>query len=277
MNTLQKIIQHKKQEVQEKKELYPIKLLEKSIFFKPTTVSLKKYLLRDDKSGIIAEFKRKSPSKGNINAYANVEHVSISYMQAGASALSVLTDSTFFGGNNKDLETARKFNFCPILRKEFIIDEYQIFESRSIGADAILLIAEILTKEEVQRFSQIAKDLGLEVLFEIHSADQLEKLNHSIDIVGVNNRNLETFKTNVQNSFSLVEEIPSEFLKISESGINNPVVIHDLKSVGYDGFLIGESFMQSSNPGKACENFVEELKCLKSPNCIEFKVEAHAN
>jgi indole-3-glycerol phosphate synthase len=158
MNTLQKIIQHKKQEVQEKKELYPIKLLEKSIFFKPTTVSLKKYLLRDDKSGIIAEFKRKSPSKGNINAYANVEHVSISYMQAGASALSVLTDSTFFGGNNKDLETARKFNFCPILRKEFIIDEYQIFESRSIGADAILLIAEILTKEEVQRFSQIAKD-----------------------------------------------------------------------------------------------------------------------
>lgn len=277
MNTLQKIIQHKKQEVQEKKELYPVKLLEKNIFFKPPTVSLKKYLLRNDKSGIIAEFKRKSPSKGNINLYANVEDVSIAYMQAGASALSVLTDATFFGGSNKDLEMARKFNFCPILRKDFIVDEYQVIEARSIGADAILLIAEVLTKEEILRFSTLAKEIGLEILFEIHAANQLEKLNDRIDIIGINNRNLETFEVDVNNSFTMAEKVPAGFLKIAESGIDNAVILNDLKMAGFDGFLIGEYFMQSPHPGKACEKMVKELNSLQLSDNKEFKILTHVS
>lgn len=277
MNTLEKIIQYKQQEVKEKKALYPVKLLEKSIFYNPPTVSLKKYLLRKDKSGIIAEFKRKSPSKGNINIYADVEHVTISYMQAGASALSVLTDETFFDGSNKDLKVTRKFNFCPILRKDFIVDEYQIIEARSIGADAILLIAEVLTKDEVSNFASLAKQLGLEVLFEIHSEEQLKKLNHNIDVVGVNNRNLKTFEVDVNTSFSIGEKIPAEFLKISESGLNNPIHLHDLRAAGFNGFLIGELFMKTSNPGKACEKLIKEIKCLQEPECKEIKIVAHAN
>ena len=277
MNTLQKIIQYKKQEVQEKKELYPVKLLEKSIFFTPPTVSLKKYLLREDKSGIIAEFKRKSPSKGNINLYANVEDVSISYMQAGASALSVLTDATFFGGSNKDLEKARKFNFCPILRKDFIVDEYQIIEARSIGADALLLIAEVLTKEEILRFSILAKEIGLEILLEIHDAKQLEKLNSNIDIIGINNRNLETFEVDVNNSFVIAEKIPTGFLKIAESGIDNAVILNDLKMAGFDGFLIGEFFMHSPHPGKTCERLVKELNNLQSSESKTLNILTHAN
>jgi len=277
MNTLQKIIQYKKQEVQEKKELYPVKLLEKSIFFTPPTVSLKKYLLREDKSGIIAEFKRKSPSKGNINLYANVEDVSISYMQAGASALSVLTDATFFGGNNKDLEKARKFNFCPILRKDFIVYEYQIIEARSIGADALLLIAEVLTKEEILRFSTLAKEIGLEILLEIHDAKQLEKLNSNIDIIGINNRNLETFEVDVNNSFVIAEKIPTGFLKIAESGIDNAVILNDLKMAGFDGFLIGEFFMHSPHPGKTCERLVKELNNLQSYESKTLNILTHAN
>ncbi|HHL57901.1 MAG TPA: indole-3-glycerol-phosphate synthase, partial [Bacteroidetes bacterium] len=157
MNILDEIVAYKRKEINERKELYPVKLLEKSVYFSSPTVSLKKYLSREDKCGIIAEFKRQSPSKGNINLYADVEEISIGYMRAGASALSVLTDTHFFGGSNDDLKTARKFNFCPILRKEFIIDEYQLYEARSIGADAILLIAEVLSEREVNYLSGIAK------------------------------------------------------------------------------------------------------------------------
>lgn len=262
MNILDQIVAHKKHEVAEKKELYPIKLLEKSLYFSSPTVSLKKYLVRKDKSGIIAEFKRKSPSKGTINAYADVEETSIGYMRAGASALSVLTDSHFFGGSNEDLKIARKFNFCPILRKEFIIDEYQLYEARSIGADAILLIAEILSETEVGRLADVAKSLDLEVLMEVHSKEQLQKATGSVDIIGVNNRNLETFEVNVQTSYSLLPYIPSDTLKISESGISYPEVVCRLKEAGFDGFLIGELFMKSSHPGKSCLKFIEELNQL---------------
>ena len=164
MNILDQIVAYKKQEVAERKELYPIKLLENSLYFSSPTVSLKKYLAREDKSGIIAEFKRKSPSKGIINAYADVEETSIGYMRAGASALSVLTDSHFFGGSGEDLKTARKFNFCPILRKDFTIDAYQVYEARSMGADAILLIAEILSEKEVKQLAELAKSLEMEVV-----------------------------------------------------------------------------------------------------------------
>ena len=169
MNILEKIVVQKRIEVAEQKALIPTALLEKSIYFKSPTVSLKSYLLREDKSGIIAEFKRKSPSKGDINKYAKVDEVTLGYMQSGASALSVLTDEQFFGGSDNDLKKARKLNYCPILRKDFIIDEYQIIEARSIGADAILLIASVLSKEEIIRFSNLAKKLSLEVLLEVHN------------------------------------------------------------------------------------------------------------
>jgi indole-3-glycerol phosphate synthase len=263
MTILEKISQHKQKEVSERKALYPSKLLEQSIYFNTPSVSLKKYLLRPDKSGIIAEFKRHSPSKGDINPYASVEKTSIGYMQAGASALSVLTDKKFFNGKNTDLTEARKFNFCPILRKDFIVDEYQIVEAKSIGADAILLIAECLDKAQVDQFSNLAKSLGLEVLMEVHSIDQLAKLTPNIDMVGVNNRNLKTFEVSIENSKELYSAIPNNFIKISESGINNPASIMELKEVGFQGFLIGEHFMKSANPAKACREFIREVKALE--------------
>ncbi len=260
MDILEKIIAHKHKEVAEKKALYPRALLEKSIYFATPTVSMTKYLLRPDKSGIIAEFKRKSPSKGDINPYASVEKVSIGYMQAGASALSVLTDESFFGGKNQDLMEARKFNFCPILRKDFTVDEYQIVEARSIGADCILLIAECLEKQRVLELARTAKDLGLEVLLEIHSAEQLDKLNDYIDIVGVNNRNLKDFTVSIESSLELSEKIPEGVLKISESGIDDPNAVVRLRQEGYQGFLIGEYFMKNADPAAACREFIQRIE-----------------
>ena len=264
MNILEKIIAHKKQEVENRKNLYPVNLLEQSIYFKTPVVSMKKYLLREDKSGIIAEFKKRSPSKGDINPHAKIEAVSIGYMQAGASGLSVLTDEQFFGGKSADLTVARKFNFCPILRKDFIIDEYQLIEARSIGADAILLIAECLEKEQLKQLAATAKSLGLEVLMEVHSIGQLSKLCDEVTIVGVNNRNLETFEVNIQTSIELAKAIPSDFIKISESGISNPKTILELQEAGYNGFLMGEVFMKTADPAKACLSFIQELEALKS-------------
>lgn len=259
MTILDKIVAHKKTEVKERKELYPTKLLEQSIYFPTPTVSLKKYLSRPDKLGVIAEFKRKSPSKGDINAFASVEQISIGYMQAGASALSVLTDKSFFGGSNADLTEARKYNFCPILRKEFIIDEYQLVEAKSIGADVILLIAECLSQEEVENLAKEAKKLGLEVLLEIHSEEQLDKVNQYIDVVGVNNRNLKDFTVSIQTSIDLYSKIPNDFVKISESGISNANAIVELRQVGFQGFLIGEYFMKSANPPKTCRELIRKV------------------
>ena len=263
MNILQEIIAHKQKEIGERKGLYPVPLLEKSIYFNTPVVSLCHYLQRKDKSGIIAEFKRRSPSKGNINPYATVEQVSIGYMQAGASALSVLTDSKYFGGRSEDLTEARKYNFCPILRKEFIIDEYQIIEARSIGADVILLIAECLEKAQLAALAKTAKGLGLEVLMEVHSADQLDKWTPDIDLVGVNNRDLKTFTVSIENSLKLYKAMPTEALKISESGISDPESIVELKAAGFDGFLIGETFMKSANPPAACADFIESVNRLQ--------------
>ena len=263
MNILDKIVAQKRKEVDENKELYPTRLLEKSTFFQSKTVSLSHYIKREDKSGIIAEFKRRSPSKPSINLYANVEEVSVAYMQAGASALSVLTDSTFFGGKAEDLTTARLYNFCPILRKDFIIDEYQVVEARSIGADAILLISEILTKEEVKQLSSLAHSLGMEVLLELHSEAQLDKYSDTIDLIGVNNRNLDTFITDIEFSKNLYEKLPLEATKISESGIHDALALLELKHIGYDGFLIGERFMIHANPGEACKSFIQEINTMK--------------
>lgn len=263
MTILDKIIAHKKKEVEQRRELYPVKLLERSIFFSTPVVSMTKYLQREDKSGIIAEFKRRSPSKGDINPYASVERVSIGYMQAGASALSVLTDEQFFGGRNEDLKEARKFNFCPILRKDFTIDEYQLVEAKSIGADAILLIAECLEKKELKKLAREAKKLGLEVLMEVHSADQLDKLNEYVDLVGVNNRNLKDFTVTIQTSIELYDQIPGEVVKVSESGINDPNAIVELRRIGYQGFLIGEYFMASADPPRTCREFIRRVNHIE--------------
>lgn len=270
MNILDKIVAHKKEEVAKRKELYPVKLLEQSIYFQTPTVSMCQYIRRPDLSGIIAEFKRRSPSKGDINPHASVERVTIGYMQAGASALSVLTDEHFFGGKNADLTEARKNNFCPILRKDFIIDEYQIIEARSIGADVILLIAECLTKAEVKALSAKAHELGLEVLMEVHSPDQLEKLTENIDLVGVNNRNLKDFTVSIQHSIDALPAIPDEVVKISESGINDPRSIVELKEAGFEGFLIGEYFMQADEPELQAREFVQRIRRLEemSKNAI---------
>jgi len=177
-------------------------------------------------------------------------------MQSGASALSVLTDNEFFGGSSKDLTEARKFNFCPILRKDFIVDEYQIYEARSIGADAILLIASCLEKKQIQLLAEIARVLGLEVLLEVHNEEELEKVNSFVNVVGVNNRNLKTFKTDIQMSRDLYQKIPDDFVKISESGINNPEDLAELKHIGFDGFLIGGYFMAQIDPDRACRELI---------------------
>lgn len=261
MNILEKIIAHKHKEVAEKSSLVPAKLLEKSIYFDSKTVSMKKYIQREDKTGIIAEFKKQSPSKGNINISASVETVSIGYMQAGASALSILTDKDFFGGKNEDLTAARKYNFCPILRKDFIIDEYQIIEAKSIGADCILLIAAALEPGRLKELAAFAHQLGLEVLLEVHDINELEtSVNEHLDLVGVNNRSLKTFDVSVETSFDMVDRIPNDFVKISESGLSKPETLIELKKAGYEGFLIGESFMKSSRPHQAALNFMNAFR-----------------
>ncbi len=265
MNILDKIIAHKEKEVAERKSLVPTKLLEKSTYFATEPVSLKKYLQREDQVGIIAEFKRKSPSKGMIHENIAVEKTSINYMQAGASALSVLTDTEFFGGKNEDLSTARKYNFCPILRKDFTIDEYQIIEAKSIGADAILLIAACLSPERLIELAQFAKTFGLEVLMEVHNEEELKShLNEHLDVVGVNNRNLKTFEVSIDTSIQLAGTIPDQFVKISESGISNPDTVVQLMGHGFQGFLIGEYFMVHDRPGAACAEFIQKIKKAKS-------------
>lgn len=261
MNVLDQIIGHKRKEVSNAKSLYPVKLLEQSIFFSSPAVSLKKYIQRDDKTGIIAEFKRKSPSKGIINTHASVERTTIGYMQAGASALSVLTDKHFFGGSNEDLELVRKFNFCPILRKDFTVDEYQIIEAKAIGADAVLLIAAVLEPEQLKALTHFAHSLGLEVLLEVHDEEELKRsLDAGAGLIGVNNRNLKTFEVSIETSKRLAPMIPKDVVGVSESGIGYPETIVELRKFGYKGFLIGENFMKHSRPEEEAKLFMDELR-----------------
>ncbi len=261
MNILDEIIRYKRKETDERKELYPVRLLEQSIYFDTPTVSMCHYIRRPDKTGVIAEIKRKSPSKGVINGHVSVERTSIGYMQAGASAISVLTDKEFFGGSNEDLTTARKFNFCPILRKDFTIDEYQIIEAKSIGADVILLIAAALDPAEVKSLTKFAHSLGLEVLLEVHNRNELEATMESgADLIGVNNRDLKTFRTDLEISRKLAPLIPAHVVKVSESGIESPSAIIELREYGFEGFLMGQNFMQHSIPERACKSFIDELR-----------------
>lgn len=269
MNILEKIIMHKKGEVAERISLYPTTLLQRSPYFQTTPLSLVSYLKRPDSHGIIAEIKRKSPSKGPINLYVDVEQTSIGYMQSGASALSVLTDNEFFGGSSADLTTARKFNYCPILRKDFVIDEYQITEAKSIGADAILLIAAALDPKQCRALAKYANELNMEVLLEVHNRHEAENYpNEYVQLVGVNNRDLRTFETSLETSISLAEIIPDEFIKISESGLKTPQDIELLRQHGFQGFLMGERFMREANPAKACSEFIKQLSTNASSKSV---------
>ncbi|GAB3571151.1 indole-3-glycerol phosphate synthase TrpC [Hymenobacter daeguensis] len=261
---LDTIVAHKRQEVVRRRELVPVKLLETSLYFSSQPLSLRQYLTRPHSSGLIAEFKRKSPSKGWINQYAPVERTTLGYMQAGAAALSVLTDATFFGGKNEDLTIARRFNFCPILRKDFVVDEYQVLEAKSIGADAVLLIAAVLTPQEIDALGRLARSLGLEVLLEVHNADELARSANptAVSLIGVNNRNLHDFSLSLDTSLALAELIPAEFVKVSESGISTAPAIGRLRAAGYQGFLLGEAFMGQARPERACAALVQEIATL---------------
>lgn len=260
MNILDEIIAHKRKEVAERKKAVSLQMLEKSEFFSAAAIPLTEHLRRADKTGIIAEFKRRSPSKGIINANASVEDTTRGYSEAGASALSVLTDEKFFGGSSQDLLRARRVNTCPILRKDFTIDEYQITEAKSIGADAILLIAAVLSPAESKRLAAFAHQLGLQVLLEVHNEKELlDNLHAEADLIGVNNRNLKTFTVSTEVSKRLAALIPDGVLKVSESGISDPEAIADLRSHGYEGFLIGENFMRHAAPEKAATDFMQQL------------------
>lgn len=259
MNILDKIVIDKRKEVDLKKSLIPVSQLEQSVLFERKTVSLANKL-KNSTTGIIAEHKRRSPSKSTINQNLNVRDVAKGYENAGACGMSVLTDLKYFGGALDDLLLARASCNLPLLRKEFIIDEYQLLEAKAYGADVILLIAAILTREEIKQFSEFAKSLNLDVLLEVHNEEELHKsVMPSLDMLGVNNRNLKTFDVSIEASKKLSEIIPNDFVKVSESGISNIEAIKELQPYGYKGFLIGENFMKTDNPGESAKVFIKEL------------------
>ena len=260
MTILDKIVFDKQKEVALKKELITIGQLEQSVLFNRSTYSLATRL-KNSTTGIIAEHKRRSPSKSVINQSLNVHDVAAGYENAGVCGMSVLTDGKYFGGSLDDLIIARSSCKLPLLRKEFIIDEYQIIEARAYGADVILLIAAILTREEIKQFSSLAKSLNLDVLLEVHNQEELDKsIMPSIDMLGVNNRNLKTFEVSLNTSKKLSDLIPNDFVKVSESGISSVSAIKELQPFGYQGFLIGENFMKTNNPGAHATQFIKDLE-----------------
>lgn len=260
MNILDKITADKRIEVNLRKQLIPTKQLEQSILFERETISLAEKL-KNSTSGIIAEHKRRSPSKQVINHDLNVFDVAKGYEDAGVCGMSVLTDSKYFGGSLDDLLTARSSCNLPLLRKEFIIDSYQIIEAKAYGADVILLIAAILSKEDIKQFSELAKSLNLDVLLEVHNEEELNKsIMPSLDMLGVNNRNLKTFEVSLETSKQLSSLIPDDFVKVSESGISNIEAIKILQPYGYKGFLIGENFMKTDNAGESAKQFIKDLR-----------------
>jgi indole-3-glycerol phosphate synthase len=256
MNILDKIIDNKKQEISEAKRKISLTELKGSVFFSRDTFSLKKSVKSG--SGIISEFKRKSPSKGIINDTADILEVAKSYQKYGASGISILTDKNFFGGKLEDILKVRNEISIPILRKDFMIDEYQFYEAKANGADVILLIASCLSPSQVQEFTELSHVLGLEVLLEIHTDEELRHFNENIDLVGINNRNLKDFKVDLQHSVNLKNLLPPETLSVAESGIYSVEDFRFLKEKGFDGFLMGEYFMRNENPGLAFENFINE-------------------
>lgn len=258
MNILDKIIANKKAEVALHKAQFPIEHLLDPSFMERECVSFKN-AIRNSDSGIIAEFKRKSPSKGWIHPDARVESIIPEYTSGGAAAISVLTDQEFFGGNLNDLKRARELTHIPILRKDFIIDEYQILQAKAFGADCILLIASALTQDEIKHFTLLARSIGIEVLIEVHEKKELDSIIITPDLIGVNNRNLKTFETSVDTSLMLYDDLPDEVIKISESGISSTESVHKLRQAGYDGFLMGENFMKEVSPGNALKSFCQQI------------------
>jgi indole-3-glycerol phosphate synthase len=265
MSILDTIVQRKLAEVAERKSHVSEDTLRHSVHFNRSTYSLSQ-ALQHPPPGIIAEFKRKSPSKGTINAMADVQTVTTGYAHAGAAALSVLTDVDFFGGSDENLRIARQHNQIPVLRKDFTIDVYQVTEAKAIGADAILLIAAILPPPKVLALAQHAHRLGLEVLLEVHNEEELRQtalqdaIAPFVDVVGVNNRNLKTFEVSIDTSIRLAKLMPQEMVRISESGISDPAAIRKLQQHGYQGFLVGEHFMRQEDPAEACKALIEKLK-----------------
>ena len=260
MNILDKIVADKRVEVAHRKSLFPAGYWETAPLFDRPSNSLAERLRASD-SGIIAEHKRRSPSKQNINSSLTLTDVAKGYEKAGVCGMSVLTDLKYFGGALEDLNQARAVTQFPLLRKEFIIDEYQLIEAKAHGADAILLIAAVLSRKEIEQLSTAAKGLGFDVLLEVHNLEELEKsIMPSLDMIGVNNRNLKTFEVSLDTSKSLGEKIPDEFVKVSESGISNVEATKDLKTYGYQGFLVGENFMKTKDPGWAALEFIKQLE-----------------
>ncbi|ALM47960.1 indole-3-glycerol phosphate synthase [Flavobacterium psychrophilum] len=260
MKILDTIKQQKVLEVQQRMAAYPLNVLEQSPGFERECISLKKALTDVNSSGIIAEFKRKSPSKGNINIDADIEKVISGYIEAGVSGLSVLTDEHFFGARDNDFRSAKHISKIPMLRKDFIIDEYQIFEYKAMGADVILLIAKMLTPKTICDFTNVAHQLGMEVLLETHTEKEIvQNIDTTADLVGINNRNLNTFEVDIENSIRMAEMLPADCVKIAESGIESAAVIKQLKRSGFSGFLIGEYFMKNTDPGGKCNSLIKEL------------------
>jgi indole-3-glycerol phosphate synthase len=264
-NILENIISYKKEEIQKRKEESPVRLLEKQPEFRREIFSMRKYLLDPERTGIIAEFKKKSPSKGIINDSVTVEEVTAAYERYGASMISVLTDGPSFGGSSEDLRKAR-FNALPILRKDFILDPYQLIESRAMGADVILLIAACLKPSETRELAAMANQLGLEVILEIHDENELDHLCEEVDVVGINNRDLKTFSVDIARSISLAEKLPADKLRIAESGIRDVGTLLHMKAVGFNGFLIGEQFMKAPDPSIAFASFIDQLKSVFNEN-----------
>ena len=260
MTILDEIIKNKALEIQQQKKEVSLAHLKESAFYSRKCISIKKILEERKSPGIIAEHKRKSPSKGIINSDLELKDVVRGYQDAGASAVSILTDMKYFMGKTEDVTIARNILKIPILRKEFMIDEYQVYEAKAIGADFILLIAACLSRTQSEHLAGIAKSLGMDVLIEIHTADELEIVPGNADIVGVNNRNLKTFEVSIDTSIQLSPLIPDQFIKISESGISHTDNIKKLWEYGYKGFLIGENFMKSDNPGESCKSFIQKIQ-----------------
>lgn len=256
MNILDTIIARKKIEVAEQKNAGLLSAIQQQ----PHPLYSLKNALRSSSTGIIAEFKRKSPSKGWIFPDADVTKIPAGYASEGATGLSILTDEYFFGGSLNDLQQARALVKLPVLRKDFMIDPYQIQIAKAAGADVILLIAAALSINECKMLASEAHALGLEVLLEIHEESELDYIHPNVDIVGINNRNLKTFVTDVETSFRLGAAIPEEYIKISESGISDPHTVKELRQVGFRGFLMGETFMKEVNPDLALARFIHSLK-----------------
>lgn len=258
-DVLHNIIADKKKEVDYLKSIVPIESLENELKKYDRDVRSLAKALQDSKSGIIAEFKRRSPSKGWINELAKAKDIVPIYENSGAAAISILTDENYFGGLLDDLKIGSSLVDVPVLRKDFIIDDYQIIQARLFGASAILLIAAALTKDEVNRFTRFATELGLDVLLELHDDSELDYIRPEHKIVGINNRNLGTFDTTIDKSYQMAKHLPTDAIWVAESGISSPEAVVELRKIGYKGFLIGEHFMRDKSPGEELSNFIEYI------------------